>query len=96
MRNARSRSLFESVQRNRLRRCARLAQVGYGPVGALTLPSWDRSTLVRKVGQWGLRGSFNYAVTKLAPRKAGNHKKVLNSVPREIASPRRQDLPRVA
>jgi folate-dependent phosphoribosylglycinamide formyltransferase PurN len=57
---------------------ARLAQVGYAPVGVLTLPSWDRSTLVRKVGQWGLRGSFNYAVTKLAPRKAGNHKKVLN------------------
>ena len=57
---------------------ARLAQLGHDPVGALTLPSWDRSTLVRKVGQWGLRGSFNYAVTKLAPRKAGNQKKVLN------------------
>jgi folate-dependent phosphoribosylglycinamide formyltransferase PurN len=57
---------------------ARLAQIGYAPVGALTLPSWDRSTLVRKVGQWGLRGSFNYAVTKLGPRKAGNDKKVLN------------------
>ena len=51
---------------------ARLAQVGYAPVGALTLPSWDRSTLMRKVEQWGLRDSFNYAVTKVAPRKAGN------------------------
>jgi methionyl-tRNA formyltransferase len=46
---------------------ARLAQLGQIPVGALTLPSWDRTTLLRKVGQWGLRDSFRYAVTKLAP-----------------------------
>ena len=57
---------------------ARLAQIGYAPVGALTLPSWDRSTLLRKVGQWGLRDSLNYAVTKLAPGKASNRRRVLN------------------
>ncbi len=57
---------------------ARLALLGYVPVGALTLPSWDRSTLLRKVGQWGLRGSLNYAVSKLAPGKAATRKQVLN------------------
>ncbi|MFY9558908.1 MAG: formyltransferase family protein [Terriglobales bacterium] len=57
---------------------ARLAQVGYAPVGALTLPSWDRSTLLRKLGQWGLRGSLHYAVAKLTPGKATNRKQVLN------------------
>ena len=57
---------------------ARLAQVGYVPVGALTLPSWDRSTLLRKVGQWGVRDSIKYAATKLAPSKASNRKRVLN------------------
>ena len=48
---------------------SRLAQVGYVPVGALTLPSWDRKTLLRKVGQWGLQDSLRYAVAKLAPAK---------------------------
>ena len=49
---------------------ARLAQLGYVPVGALTLPSWDRRTLLRKVGQWGLRDSLHYAITKLIPGKS--------------------------
>jgi folate-dependent phosphoribosylglycinamide formyltransferase PurN len=49
---------------------ARLAQLGHVPVGALTLPSWDRRTLLRKVGQWGLRESYNFAVGKLGPRKS--------------------------
>src|SRR2546426_496356 len=31
---------------------ARLAQVGYAPVGGLTLPSWDRGTLLRKDAEW--------------------------------------------
>jgi methionyl-tRNA formyltransferase len=57
---------------------ARLAQVGYAPVGALTLPSWDRGTLLRKVAQWGLRASLHYAVAKLAPGKATNRRQVLN------------------
>ena len=57
---------------------ARLAQVGYVPVGALTLPSWDRATLVRKVGQWGMRESLNYARSKLAPGGAASPKQIRN------------------
>jgi len=57
---------------------ARLAQLGYVPVGALTLPSWDRNTLLRKVGQWGLRDSLQYAAAKLAPGKSTLRKQVRN------------------
>jgi len=57
---------------------ARLAQLEYIPVGALTLPSWDRGTLLRKLGQWGVRDSFDYAVAKLVPGKATNRQQVLN------------------
>jgi folate-dependent phosphoribosylglycinamide formyltransferase PurN len=57
---------------------ARLAQLGYIPVGALTLPSWDRATLVRKLGQWGLRDSLRYAVAKLSPGKLATPKQVRN------------------
>ncbi len=57
---------------------ARLAQLGYVPVGALTLPSWDRSTLLRKLGQWGLRDSIHYAAAKLAPGTSTIRKQVLN------------------
>jgi len=57
---------------------ARLAQLGYVPVGALTLPSWDRGTLLRKVGQWGLRDSLQYAVAKLSPRKSAIQKQIRN------------------
>jgi folate-dependent phosphoribosylglycinamide formyltransferase PurN len=46
---------------------AGLAQRGHTPVGALTLPSWDRATLTRKLGQWGWRDSFRYAASKLSP-----------------------------
>ena len=56
----------------------RLAQLGYVPVGALTLPSWDRATLVRKLGQWGLRDSFHYAVAKLRPGKSAITKQIRN------------------
>ena len=57
---------------------ARLAQLGYVPVGALTMPSWDRKTLVRKIGQWGLRDSLRYAVAKLAPGTSATPKQVRN------------------
>jgi folate-dependent phosphoribosylglycinamide formyltransferase PurN len=57
---------------------ARLAQLGYVPVGAMTLPSWDRGTLVRKVGQWGLLDSLQYAVAKLSLRKATSQKQIRN------------------
>ena len=58
---------------------ARLAQLGYVPVGALTLPSWDRRTLLRKVGQWGLRDSLHYAVAKLSPGKSTIQNQIRNS-----------------
>jgi folate-dependent phosphoribosylglycinamide formyltransferase PurN len=57
---------------------ARLAQLGCVPVGALTLPSWDRGTLMRKVGQWGLRDSLQYAVAKLSPGRATIQKQIRN------------------
>jgi folate-dependent phosphoribosylglycinamide formyltransferase PurN len=46
---------------------ARLAKLGHVPVGALTLPSSDPRTLLRKIGQWGFRDSFRYATAKLSP-----------------------------
>jgi folate-dependent phosphoribosylglycinamide formyltransferase PurN len=57
---------------------ARLAQLGHVPVGALTLPSWDRRTLLRKVGQWGLHDSVQYAVAKLRPSKSTIQKQIRN------------------
>jgi folate-dependent phosphoribosylglycinamide formyltransferase PurN len=57
---------------------ARMAQTGYVPVGAMTLPSWDRRTLLRKVGQWGLRDSLQYAVAKLSPGKATIRNQIRN------------------
>ncbi|HTR68114.1 MAG TPA: formyltransferase family protein [Terriglobales bacterium] len=57
---------------------ARLAQLGYVPSGALTLPAADKSTLIRKLGQWGLRGSARYAWSKLAPRGAAPQSQVRN------------------
>jgi len=57
---------------------ARLSQLGYVPVGALTLPSWDRRTILRKVGQWGLHDSLHYAVAKLSPGKSTIQKQIRN------------------
>lgn len=57
---------------------ARLGQLGFAPVGALTLPAWDRGTLTRKLGQWGLRELLRYAKTKLAPLKSASPKQVRN------------------
>jgi methionyl-tRNA formyltransferase len=45
----------------------------------MTLPSWDRKTLLRKVGQWGLRDSLHYAVAKLSPGKSTIRKQIRNS-----------------
>jgi len=58
---------------------ARLAQLGHVPIGALTLPSWDRKTLLRKVGQWGLRDSLQYAIAKLSPGKSTIQKQIRNT-----------------
>src|ERR1700675_4767833 len=57
---------------------SRLAQLGHVPVGALTLPSCERRTLLRKVGQWGLHDSLQYAVAKLFPGKRTIQKQIRN------------------
>lgn len=43
----------------------RLAQLGYVPTGAVTLPTLDLRTLMRKLGQWGVHEIVRYARTKL-------------------------------
>jgi folate-dependent phosphoribosylglycinamide formyltransferase PurN len=45
----------------------RMAELGYVPVGALALSTLNRGTLLRKLGQWGVRGVALYARTKLIP-----------------------------
>lgn len=57
---------------------ASLSERGYTLVGALTLPSWDRMTLTRKLGQWGFRDSLRYAVSKLSPGQPAKKKQVRN------------------
>ncbi len=57
---------------------ARLAQAGRIPVGALSLSSWDRQTLLRKVGQWGLGDSIRFARAKVGPTKA-NRQQIRNT-----------------
>jgi Formyl transferase len=57
---------------------ARLAQLGHTPVGAITLPSWDRGTLLRKLGQWGMRESARFAWSKLSPGKAAPETRLRN------------------
>jgi len=46
----------------------RLAQLGYVPTGAITLPSLDLHTVLRKVGQWGVPEVVRYAQTKVISR----------------------------
>jgi folate-dependent phosphoribosylglycinamide formyltransferase PurN len=43
----------------------RLAEVGYVPDGVLSLNTFSRGTLLRKLGQWGFRDVADYARTKL-------------------------------
>jgi folate-dependent phosphoribosylglycinamide formyltransferase PurN len=57
---------------------ARLAQLGHTPAGAITLPSWDRKTLLRKLGQWGVGESARYAWAKLRPSSGGGQKQTRN------------------
>jgi hypothetical protein len=57
---------------------AHLVQSGHTLVGALTLPTIDRGTLVRKIAQWGPRESVRYAWTKLAARENPNQRAIRN------------------
>jgi folate-dependent phosphoribosylglycinamide formyltransferase PurN len=43
----------------------RMAKLGHVPAGALVLRTLDRSTVLRKLGQWGVRRVANYARAKL-------------------------------
>lgn len=48
----------------------RLAEMGVVPEGVLAVSSFNRGTLLRKVGQWGLRETLRYARAKVAPPKS--------------------------
>jgi hypothetical protein len=55
----------------------RMAQLGRAPAGALSLPTLDRVTLLRKLGQWGLRDVARYARAKIIPHR-GDRQRVSN------------------
>lgn len=57
---------------------ARLVQLGQTPIGGLTLPSSDRRTLLRKIGQWGAKDSFHYAIAKLTPGRFSTSQRIRN------------------
>jgi folate-dependent phosphoribosylglycinamide formyltransferase PurN len=50
---------------------ARLAESGHLPVGALALSTLDSGTVLRKLGQWGMREVLRYARSKLVPHPGG-------------------------
>jgi methionyl-tRNA formyltransferase len=56
----------------------RLAETGFVPVGALALPTLDRATLRRKLGQWGVRRVAGYAAAKLVPHRGDGQGRVNN------------------
>jgi len=56
----------------------RLAQSGCAPVGAVALSTLDAGTLLRKLGQWGLRDVVRYAAAKLSPQKPGKREYLRN------------------
>lgn len=45
----------------------RMVELGHVPVGALALHTLNRGTVLRKLGQWGVRGVARYARTQLIP-----------------------------
>jgi len=57
----------------------RMARLGHIPAGVLTLRTLDRATVVRKLGQWGLRGVANYTRAKLIPRHTDRQLQIRNS-----------------
>jgi len=56
----------------------RLAEMGNVPEGALVLSTLNRGTVLRKLGQWGMRDAARYALAKVAPGKRNGSRKVLN------------------
>jgi folate-dependent phosphoribosylglycinamide formyltransferase PurN len=61
-----------------------LAQAGHVPVGALALRTLHRPTVVRKIAQWGVRGTAQYARAKLIPRQGDS--------PQQLQNPQLQPL----
>src|SRR6202049_149688 len=57
---------------------ARLAEFGRVPIGALALPTVDRGTVLRKLGQWGVREVARYARAKLIPHHGNGTPQVHN------------------
>lgn len=66
----------------------RLAESGYVPVGALSLPTVSRETLLRKVAQWGMRDVARYARTKLFSRSSAGQQPALNPYLRPLLESR--------
>jgi folate-dependent phosphoribosylglycinamide formyltransferase PurN len=56
----------------------RLAELGYVPAGALSLPTLRRGTLLRKLGQWGMRDVVRYARIKLFAQQSDGQPQVHN------------------
>jgi methionyl-tRNA formyltransferase len=56
----------------------RVAEAGYVPVGALALRTLDRGTVLRKLGQWGVRGVTRYARNKFLPHRRDGQTLVSN------------------
>jgi len=55
-----------------------LAATGYVPAGALALPTLNRATLLRKLGQWGVRDVASYARAKLIPNHGDEQPHAVN------------------
>jgi folate-dependent phosphoribosylglycinamide formyltransferase PurN len=56
----------------------RMAQLGHAPIGTMSLPTLDRGTLRRKLGQWGVRKVARYARAKLIPHRGHEPARVNN------------------
>ncbi len=56
----------------------RLADMGCTPAGALSVSTFNRGTLLRKLGQWGVKRVANYARTKLSSRNTSKPGRIQN------------------
>jgi folate-dependent phosphoribosylglycinamide formyltransferase PurN len=55
-----------------------MGKLGHIPAGALALATWNRGTLLRKLGQWGVRDVARYARAKLLPQSGAGQARVSN------------------
>src|SRR5260370_37382216 len=70
----------------------RLAQSGCVPLGALALSTLDPGTLLRKLGQWGVRDVTRYAAAKLLPQKTPTHGYLRNPYLKPLLTNRKQPV----